>query len=321
MMKRCCIGVTCFVLALALAGLLADRSSADEPESRVFINGKLFKVTFNDGDSFRVVSGSKKNIRARLAGFNTLETHGPVHLWGSWNARELYHLAKMATLHARRGIWKCETKWDLDTYGRTLMKCADLGQELIRLGYAHALSIDDNPADADFLAAQKEAIAAKRGIWAHGIPPFIITSVHTIEESTDGRDQYNRLVSTVDGHSAGWRHRNSYQECQQVCHMVYPVEDAKVNDAMAALKADPRAASLIAGLSDGKLLSLIRDFAAYRHVNRTIAKDKRDAVQKLLTGYAAQGRFGTRTPRKSSCMVHVDFARRYGNRKAECLKK
>ena len=28
---------------------------------------------------------------------------------------------------------------------------------------------------------------AKRGLWSHGIPPFILTSIHSVEEDTEGR--------------------------------------------------------------------------------------------------------------------------------------
>ena len=319
MLKSCLIGVVCLVLAIAAATLWSETPSAEEPVTKVFINGKLYKVTFNDGDSFRVVSGSKKGTRVRLRGFNALESHGPVHWWGTWHPKELYHLAKMATLHARRGVWQCQTEWEVDSYSRPLLDCPDLGEELIRLGYAHALTIDDSPAAPAFVAAQKEAIEAKRGIWAHGVPPFIVTSTHTVEERSG--PAYNRTVSTVDGHSAGRSHTDSYKECQKVCHMVYPVQDAKVSEALAALRADPRATALIAGVADGPLLSMVRDYAAYRHINRVIAKDKRDALLTILDEYAASGRFGDLPARESSCMIHVPYQRRYGSSKADCLKK
>ena len=92
------------VLCLALAGAVAEPSTtrAGEPQTMVFLNGKAVPVFFNDGDSFRVLSGSMKGSKARLAGFNTLESHGPVHSWGDWTVKEMYVLAKMATLHARR---------------------------------------------------------------------------------------------------------------------------------------------------------------------------------------------------------------------------
>ena len=204
-------------LALGLVAMLwlvapSPRDAhAKEPRTKVILNGELVPVTFNDGDSFRVLNGDR--AKARLKGYNTLESYGAVHSWGTWTAKEMYVIAKMATLHARRGIWECESDGKLDTYGRTLVWCPGLAEELVRLGMAHVLSVDDNPGDPKLLAAQREAIAAKRGLWAHGVPDFILTSLHSREEDVDGHGTYNRLVSTKDGHSVKWRHDNKYPEC------------------------------------------------------------------------------------------------------------
>jgi endonuclease YncB( thermonuclease family) len=152
------------IATIVACGALSS-STAAEPRTKVFINGKAMPVYFNDGDSFRVLTDGTK---ARLAGYNTLESHGAVHQWGTWTEKELFVLAKMATIHARDRVWHCESDGKTDTYGRTLMWCPDLAEELIRLGYAHAMSIDDTPARPELLAAQREAIAERRGMWAHG---------------------------------------------------------------------------------------------------------------------------------------------------------
>ena len=82
-----------------------------EPASKVFLNGVPAPVYFNDGDSFRVLSGKFAGLKGRLAGFNTLESYGPVHQWGTWTYKEMYVLAKMATLNARRGTWSCTSRY------------------------------------------------------------------------------------------------------------------------------------------------------------------------------------------------------------------
>ena len=46
--------------------------------TRVFLNGAPAPVYFNDGDTFRVLGGRFSGMRARLAGFNTLESYGNV---------------------------------------------------------------------------------------------------------------------------------------------------------------------------------------------------------------------------------------------------
>ena len=312
-------------LALALAltigiGPAAGDAEAKDPRTRVILNGKLVPVTFNDGDSFRVLSGSYNGAKARLAGYNTLESYGPVHSWGTWTAKELYVIAKMATLYARRGTWECTSDGKLDTYGRMLVICPELRKDLVRLGMAHVMSVDDSPGDAELLQLQKEAQEARRGIWAHGVPAFILTSLHSREEDVDGKGTYNRLVSTDDAHSVKWRHDNKYEECSKVCHPRYTVDEAKVDEVTAALKAEPTLAAIVGSISDEDLRTVVRDFAEFRHINRVIPKNDRDEVEKVLVGWAAAGQLGEQTSSDGSCMVHIDFKRRFGTGRAACLK-
>ena len=290
-------------------------------ETKIFLNGKPVAVHFNDGDSFRVLRGRMKDAKARIAGFNTLESHGPVHQWGEWTAKEMYVLAKMATLYSRRGVWHCTSDGKVDTYGRMLAHCPKLGEELVRLGLAHALTIDDNPADATLLAAQKEAMEARRGMWAHGVPSFIVTSLHSVVVDVNGHGTYYRVISTEDGHTVSWRHTEHYAECQNVCKMEYEVDESKLPGVVDALKADANATALIDGLSDDVLLQLVRDFAHYQHVDREIPKDRRWPLVQLLKGYVASGAFGAPGDGKPiCCMVNVPFKRRYGTGRASCLK-
>ena len=316
----------CRTLSLSLAGLatllavlVMTKNVAAEPAAKVSLNGKSVGVFFNDGDSFRVLKGRNKGAKARLAGFNTLETHGAVHQWGTWTVRELYHLAKMATLHARNGSWSCESDGKTDTYGRLLAWCQTLAVDQVRLGYAHAMSIDDSPARPEVLEAQAEAIAAKRGMWAHGVPEFVLTSLHSAEEDVEGRGTYNRLVSTADGHSIKWKHNNTYKECSNVCNMVY-AEDASLLPAVASkLKAE--APNLIEGVSDSDLRTMLATYQRGRRVDREVPSQHRDALNKLLSGYASEGLFGTGAASEGICVIHVPFERRFGGSRAACLKK
>ena len=311
---------TSLALAISLAIGTPIAAEAKEPRTKVILNGKLVPVTFNDGDSFRVLSGSYNGAKARLAGYNTLESYGAVHSWGTWTAKELYVIAKMATLFARRGTWECTSDGKLDTYGRMLVVCPELRAELVRLGMAHVMSIDDAPGDAELLKLQKEAQDARRGIWAHGVPAFILTSLHSREEDVDGKGTYNRLISTDDAHSVKWRHDNKYEECSKVCSQRYTVDESKVDEVAEALKTEPSAAPIVGSLSADDLRSVVRDFAEFRHVGRSIPKDDRAAIEKVLVGWAAAGRFGEQTASDDSCMVHIDFKRRFGTGRAACLK-
>jgi hypothetical protein len=293
-------------------------AQAKEPRTKVILNGELISVTFNDGDSFRALSGNR--AKARLRGYNTLESYGPVHQWGTWTPKELYRIAKMATLHARRGIWECESDGKLDTYGRMLVWCPGLAEDLVRLGMAHVMSVDDEPGDATLLAAQREAIAAKRGIWAHGVPAFILTSLHSREEDIDGHGTYNRLVSTEDAHSVKWRHETKYVECAKACNQVYSVDEAKVAEVAAVLPSNAEAAPYLTGLSQQDIESVVRDFAHYRHVNRKVAKDDREKLHAVLETYVGDGGLGEQTSEPGACMIHIDFKRRFGTGRAACLK-
>ncbi len=313
-------------LGLALlAGLslqAPNEADAGEPRSRVLLNGELVQVTFNDGDSFRVLAGDMKGAKARLFGYNTLESYGPVHQWGTWTEKEMFVLAKMATLHARKGVWECETDGKTDTYGRMLVWCPDLAEDLVRRGMAHVLTIDEKPGEPALVEAQAEAVAARRGLWAHGVPDFILTSIHSVEEDTDGSGTYNRLVSSIDGHTLTWKHSNQYKECDKVCFMNYEVDQTQVDMVFAAIKAGvlDNQKKIAAALDDATLRKAIGDWVKYRLFDREVPKDLRPVLLEILEGYVAAGIFKADNPKPSACMIHVDFKRRFGTGRAKCLK-
>ncbi|MCP4443884.1 MAG: thermonuclease family protein [Myxococcales bacterium] len=309
-------------LSLALAvgiAVVAHRQATAEPAAKVMINGKMAGVFFNDGDSFRVLKGPKKGAKARLAGFNTLESHGAVHQWGDWTFGELYTIAKMATLNGRKGTWSCTTDGDTDTYGRMLLHCEGLAADQIRKGLAHAMTIDDNPSKPRYLEAQRDAIENKRGMWAHGVPEFVLTSLHSIEEDVEGHGTYNRLVSSADGHSIKWRHTNRYDECETVCLPVYANDEALLPAVLEKLKAE--GADLIGEMTDEQLLTMLGTYQRIRLVDRPAPEKHRVALNALLLGYATQGLFGTGASSNGSCVLHVPLERRFGGTRAACLKK
>jgi endonuclease YncB( thermonuclease family) len=287
------------------------------------LNGIPAPVFFNDGDSFRVLGGRLQGGKARLGGFNTLETPGPVHQWGKWTAKELYINAKQATLNGRRGKWSCTSDMSTDTYGRTLWICPELAADQIRKGLAHAMSVTEEPANAKLIEVQAEAIRERRGMWAHGVPEYILTSIHSADEDIQGRGTYNRLVSTKDGSSLKWRHDDNYSECDVICDEgvdTRPRTDAAID----VLRADPSTEAILASSSkykDGKHMTLlVNDFLRGRGVAKRVAKAEHAApIEAVLARLKADGSLGRKldTP---SCMVHVVFERRYGGGKASCLK-
>ena len=245
--------VHCFFLLLVSSVFSA--SVLAEPATRVFLNGVPAPVYFNDGDSFRVLGGKYAGTKARLSGFNTLESYGPVHQWGGWHAKELYFLAKMATYNAQRGVWNCESDGSTDTYNRILWYCKDLAVDQVKRGLAHAMTVTDEPAKPELVAAQNDAIKNRRGIWAHGVPEFVLTSLHSASEGggSDGRT-YNRMVSSKDGHSEKWLHQDNYAECDKVCHVDKSLPDEALERFVAAIKRrDGVAGGHLEGYSDDEI--------------------------------------------------------------------
>ena len=305
---------------VVVAQCVVSAGEAGEARTRVILNGVATPVVFNDGDSFRVLGGSMTGAKARLAGFNTLESHGPVHQWGTWTEKEMFVLAKMAMYHGRTGVWHCTSDGKTDTYGRMLTWCPDLAESLVRAGLAHVMSVDDSPGKPELIEAQREAQAARRGLWAHGVPPFVLTSLHSVEEDTTGEGTYNRLVSTVDGHSVKWKHTDRYDECQKVCHMIYEADDAKVDALTEEVAADGKVARIVGKLSREDLRQAVLEFAKWRHVSRAIDKDRRLEFEAYLQQKVDGGALGSQRGEPGSCMVHVPFERRYGGGRASCLR-
>jgi endonuclease YncB( thermonuclease family) len=308
-------------LLLAMgAGAAGPRSARAEPATKVMLNGVPTPVFFNDGDSFRVLSGKFAGSKARLSGYNTLESYGPAHQWGAWTAKEMYVLAKMATENARRGVWSCTSDLKTDVYGRTLWWCPDLAADQIRKGFAHVLSVSANPGDPELLKVQAEAQAARRGMWAHGIPDYVLTSLHSIAEETEDEGAYNRLVSTVDGHSLKWVHDELYPECSTVCDDGAETK-ARLEAAVKALEADATAGPMTKqGYSKRDLEVLVSDFVRKKDISKKVKKPNHLAsFTEVLQKLRDAGQIG-REVKLPSCMIYVDFKRRFGGGRAACLK-
>ena len=184
-------------LGLVLGLCSVAGPSEAQPLTRVVLNGQPVPVFFSDGDSFGFRGGPFSGANTRMTGYNTLESFGPVHSWGDWHAKELYVNAKMATLNARRGTWTCTTDGDKDGYGRILVHCPGLAEDQIRKGYAHVMTVTDDGGNPAYIAAQREAKEARRGMWAHGIPDYVLTSIHSAEEDTSGRGRALNSMSVV----------------------------------------------------------------------------------------------------------------------------
>lgn len=198
---------------------------APEVVSGVILDGVAVNASWDDGDTFSIPDpNTDKRVRARLKGFNTLESYGPVHRWGEWTTTELYGLAKEAGVRADEGSWTCAVQEGGGGYGRILVDCPDLRLALVGEGLAHVFAIDDEP-DAGALEAQQVAIAEGRGMWAKGAPEKLITSLHSLDERENQDQTYDRVVDLVTGAATKHEHSETYATCEEVCHhgscMVY----------------------------------------------------------------------------------------------------
>ncbi|MDP6932187.1 MAG: hypothetical protein QGG40_04685, partial [Myxococcota bacterium] len=76
---------------------VVEEPPPDPFPSRLLLDGQQTSVHWDDGDTFkRLTTDGSKGQGARLQGYNTLESYGPVHRWGEWTGQELYALAKDA---------------------------------------------------------------------------------------------------------------------------------------------------------------------------------------------------------------------------------
>ena len=309
------------VLALFVAPLAPQRGEAASIATLVYINGRPTRVYFNDGDSFRQLDGPWAGRGSRLGGFNPLESYGPVHSWDDWHPFELFVIAKKGTHLGRHGVWHCTTDGSQDTYGRVLLDCPDLAIAQIRHGYAHAMQIDDTPSRIEYIRAQQDAIRHRRGMWAHGVPGFVVTSLHSADEDPGRDSHYNRMVSTRDGHTEKWRHSDTYPECSTQCATEIEADAERVEAFARSLRADPSLAEALAGMPNILLIEAVDRYARLGELPEYTEDTVRDAIEPKLAAARQSGELGEAHEVRGACMLYADFRRRYGRSRASCLRR
>jgi endonuclease YncB( thermonuclease family) len=202
------------LVALTLCLPLPTLAKGKGKSGFVVLDGVKTGVRWSDGDSFKFTDGPHKGKGTRLAGYNTLESYGPVHRWGEWRPEELFAIAKGASAVAVSQEWKCSWGGKADGYGRLLIECPELSAEMVRQGIAMAFEVEGKARPA-VLAAQKQAREKKAGMWAKGAPRYVVSSVHSADES-EGKG-YMRVVDTATGLAEQRPHQQVFQSCQEVC--------------------------------------------------------------------------------------------------------
>lgn len=189
---------------------------AARAEGVVRLAGEDVKVRWTDGDTFRILSGGLRGLRARLGGVNTLEAFGPVHRIGAAGGATLLAVAKRSAAVAAAAGGPCEPR-GTDRLGRLLVDCPQVAEALVRTGHAMVFAVEA-PADPHLLALQSRAQRQRLGIWIGGAPRLVPTGVHSTGEPGLGpRGAYDRVVDTRTGIAAARPHARTYATCEEVC--------------------------------------------------------------------------------------------------------
>ena len=197
----------------------ASPAAAEELDPKwptVVLNGETTSVRWSDGDTFSFKSGPHKRSSARLAGYNSLESYGPVHRWGDWTPTQLYFLAKSSWKLGAAQTWTCSSEGEKDHYGRLLVDCPEAALAMVSEGHGLVFGVDDAP-PAALLAAQATAMKTKKGMWEKGNPHEVITSLHSADEGESKGVTYNRIVDTRTGLSREAAHKQVFAVCEEVC--------------------------------------------------------------------------------------------------------
>lgn len=241
--------VSLIAVALALPSPAVARSRAKGAAGALTLDGVRVGVRWTDGDTFKVVDGPFRGVRARVIGFNTLETFGPVHRWGRWAPDELLAIARGTGARAAAGTWSCRRVNGQDRYGRLKVACPDLARALVAAGEAHVLAMDE-PADPALVETQRDAQRRGAGIWAKGVPALLVTSAHSADERGLGRrGAYDRVVDARTGATRAVPHSRRYAACEEVCAgegagrscFLYVPPERRFRDRPACLRVAPAA--------------------------------------------------------------------------------
>lgn len=182
----------------------------------LMLDGAPRAVRWIDGDTFRILDGAEAGRAARVAGYNALESYGPVHRWGAWRPAELLAIAGEATHLARAGQWHCTRQDGEDRYRRLLVSCPDAARALVEAGLAMVFAVGEPPDEA-LVAAQRAAQERGSGMWRKGAPPLAPSSLHSADEPDLAGGAYDRIVDTRTGRAEPRRHDSLYRVCQEVC--------------------------------------------------------------------------------------------------------
>jgi endonuclease YncB( thermonuclease family) len=193
------------------------REGAATTRARILLGGAWAEVRWTDGDTFRVLDGPQARRTARLQGVNALESFGPVHRIGTADGRALLAVAKRSAAVAAAASVRCELVGHADVYQRLLVRCPEVAEALVRSGHGMVFAVDEEP-DPRLVQLQRDAQAARLGMWQGGAPPLVPTSLHSADEPDLGpKGAYDRVADTRSGRTEARPHARVYRACEERC--------------------------------------------------------------------------------------------------------
>jgi micrococcal nuclease len=153
------------VLAVSFVACVAPATpSGDEPSPVVSSSGDVGVVRVVDGDTIVVAIGGSKGTKVRLIGIDTPERN-----------RCFFEAAtqRMRALVEGKRVTLTKDVSETDRYGRLLryvyVDSTFVNAVMVREGYASAATYPPDVAHAvEFVALERGARLAKRGLWAGG---------------------------------------------------------------------------------------------------------------------------------------------------------
>ena len=162
------------------------------------------------------------------------------------------------------------------------LKCPELAVHQIRAGFAHAMTVTADPSPDLYLEAQRDAIKLKRGMWAGGVPKYVLTSLHSVDEKPN-----SGLVPTTDWYPLHDGHRS-------VGFIVRPMANAPMSALMKSKSTarpcdrrkpnwTPTITGGLARLTARKQVEVFEIWLMVRTVSAHIPKPERDVMAAALT--------------------------------------
>ena len=224
-----------------------------------------------------------------------------MHQWGDWSFRELYVNAKAATLHPRRGIWRCSGISASTATGAAFFKCPELAIHMIRAGMAHAdRHAEPSPEACSGRSTRRDKEPARHvGRRRPQIRPHLTPS---------GGWRRTRLGLQPPGldptmNSGLWIHGETYGECDKVCVREVELDSQVLREAKQRLDSVDELTTW-RSLPARKQVEVLEIWLMIETVSAHIPKAERDPDAPIVDPTGGD-RLARRRRLQGGCMIYV----------------